>query len=181
MLPDYADLSLVQAMAKGDSRALEDLYAKHGTGLLNYLIGQVGGDVVLAEEILQNVMLAAWKAASTFRGDSKVRTWLIAIARNQAINARRKHRVKSVELSEADGLEKTGPFEQLLRSSERAAVREAIKQLPEDQRETLELVFYHGLSGPEAAEVMGVALGTVKSRLHRAKETLKYILEGRNE
>ncbi len=176
MYPDSADLSLVQAMASGDSRALEDLYSKHGSSLLNYLIGQVGGDVVLAEEILQNVMLAAWKAASTFRGESKVRTWLIAIARNQAINARRKHRVTSVALTEADNVEKTGPFEQLLRSNERAEVRKAIQQLPDDQRETLELVFYHGLSGPEAAEVMGVALGTVKSRLHRAKETLKGLL-----
>lgn len=178
---DYMDLSLVQAMAKGDVRALEELYSRHGQRLLNYLIGQVGGDVVLAEEILQNVMLAAWKAASNFRGDSKVRTWLIAIARNQAINARRKHRLTSVPLNEADGLHKTGPFEQLLRASERAEVREAIRQLPEDQQETLELIFYHGLTGPEAAELQGVALGTIKSRLHRAKETLKYILEGRNE
>ncbi len=178
---DHMDLSLVQAMAKGDGQALEELYARHGQRLLNYLIGQVGGDVVLAEEILQNVMLAAWKAAAQFRGESKVRTWLVAIARNQAINARRKHKVLSVPLNEADGLHKTGPFEQILRASESAEVRQAIRQLPEDQRETLELIFYHGLSGPEAAEVMGVAPGTIKSRLHRAKEALKYILEGRNE
>jgi RNA polymerase sigma-70 factor (ECF subfamily) len=181
MRTDDPDYFLVQGMAQGNAQALEDLYQKHGLRLLNYLIGQVG-DAALAEEILQNVMLAAWKAAPTFRGESKVRTWLMAIAHNQAINARRGRRFTSVPLNEEERDEKTGPFEAILRQAWQAEVRTALLQLPDEQRETLELVFYHGLSGAEAAEILGVSEGTIKSRLHRAKATLKQLLtkEGHN-
>ena len=74
---EMSDLMLIQAMAKGDTYALEELYSRYGLYLLNYISGRVS-DRVSAEEILQNVMLAVWKAASKFRGESQVRTWLIA-------------------------------------------------------------------------------------------------------
>src|SRR5262245_55626264 len=141
---DDVDLKLIRAMAQGDSQALESLYARHGLSLLNYLIGQVG-DAVLAEEILQNVMLAVWNAAGKFRAESKVRTWLIAIARNHAINSRRKYAPISAPLYEADAVQKTEPIEIMVRDSERAQVQAALARLPDEQRETLELVFYHGL------------------------------------
>ncbi|MEL7672904.1 MAG: sigma-70 family RNA polymerase sigma factor, partial [Chloroflexota bacterium] len=70
----------------------------------------------------------------------------------------------------------TGPIETLVRRSEQSEVRAALRALPDDQRETLELIFYHGLTGPQAAEVLGVAPGTVKSRLHRAKTALERVL-----
>jgi RNA polymerase sigma-70 factor, ECF subfamily len=72
------DLRLVHAMAAGDTQALETLYARHGRSILAYLIGQLN-DRQLAEEILQDVMLAAWRGAESFRGESKVRkphSWL---------------------------------------------------------------------------------------------------------
>lgn len=175
MLPESSDYMLIREMAQGNVQALEDLYARHGLSLLHYLIGQVG-DAALAEEILQNVMLSAWKAAGSFRGESKVRTWLIAIARNQAINTWRQRHLTSVPLNEADSIPRTEPVEVIIRDAEQAEVRSALRQLPDEQRETLELIFYHGLTGPEAANILGVSVGTIKSRLHRAKATLKDIL-----
>ena len=101
---------------------------------------------------------------------------------NQAINARRKRGVASVPLFEADGVQKTEPVEVLIRQDRQEEVRQAMFQLPDDQRETLELVFYHSLTGAEVAQVLGVSEGTVKSRLHRAKAALRHILaqEGNN-
>jgi RNA polymerase sigma-70 factor (ECF subfamily) len=64
-----------------------------------------------------------------------------------------------------------------LRSAQREELRRVLESLPPHQRETLELVFYHGLSGPEAAEVLGVPAGTVKSRLSRALTSLRRLLE----
>jgi len=168
-------------MAQGDIYALDELYARHGRYLLNFLIGQLGGDALHAEEVLQNVMLAAWKGAGNFRGESKVRTWLLAIARNQAINARRGKRFDQTELDEALADTSTGPFEALLRDDMRADLRQALLQLPQEQRETLELVFFHHMSGAEAAHILGVSEGTIKSRLQRAKETLRRLLENAEE
>lgn len=169
------DMTLIQAIARGENTALDELYARHGLPLLNYLIGQLS-DPALAEEVLQNVMLSVWKAAGGFRGESKVRTWLIAIARNHAINARRGKHIITSPLYESDAVSSTEPIESLIRQDKAAQVRHALLRLPPDQRETLELVFYHNLSGAEVAQVLNISEGTVKSRLHRAKAALKEIL-----
>jgi RNA polymerase sigma factor (sigma-70 family) len=173
---DAPDEVLVQAIAGGDAGALDALYTRHGPALLGYLTGQLGNNRQLAEEVLQDVMLAVWKSAANFRGASKVRTWMIAIARNQAINIRRKRNLQMVELHETYGTEDTTPLERLERLDRAETLRNAIRELPEQQRETLELVFFHQLSGVEAAEILDVSVGTVKSRLHRAKETLRRLL-----
>jgi RNA polymerase sigma-70 factor (ECF subfamily) len=177
---DRLDRALVRAIGQGDHQALETLYRRHGGTLLSYIIGQIG-DRALAEEVLQDVMLAVWHHAANFRGESKVTTWLIAIARKRAISARQHAPSGETELGDQIAARDPGPLETVERQSEQAAARHtiqsALRNLPADQRETLELVFYHGLSGPEAADVLGVAPGTVKSRLHRAKTTLRRILQ----
>jgi RNA polymerase sigma-70 factor (ECF subfamily) len=166
----------VQAIGRGDPQALETLYRRHGAALLSYIIGQVG-DHTLAEEVLQDVMLAVWHGAANFRGESKVTTWLIAITRKRAISARQKTPSIEAELGDQVAARDPGPLETLERQTQQAAIQAALRDLPDDQRETLELIFFHGLSGPEAADVLGIAPGTVKSRLHRAKTTLRRILQ----
>ena len=93
----WDDPQLVQAIGRGDTLALEELYRRHGLALLSYLIGQVG-DAALAEEILQDVMLAVWQGSAAFRGESRVTTWLLAIARRRAITARQRPRLTAVPL-----------------------------------------------------------------------------------
>jgi RNA polymerase sigma-70 factor (ECF subfamily) len=172
---DDPDLGLLQAMADGDSRALDTLYAHHGPHLLAYLIGQLE-QRALAEEVLQDVMLAAWEGAARFRGESQVRTWLLGIARYRAANARRRHMLLHAPLDERLGADEPRPPEIVEQQEAKGAIQRALGQLPREQRETLELVFFHELSGSEVAEVMGVAPGTVKSRLHRAKAALRQLL-----
>ena len=165
------DLTWIRRMAVGDTDALGELYARHGAGVLAYLMGRLD-DRRLAEEVLQDVMLAAWEAAPGFRGESKVRTWLLTIAHHRALNARRRRRLPLAD--EAQATDGAGDWEG---AAERADLRSALARLPAGQRTALELVFGHGLTMAEVAEVLGVAPGTVKSRLHRAKRALRAILE----
>jgi RNA polymerase sigma-70 factor, ECF subfamily len=174
--PDFA---LIQQIATGDSRALEMLYQRHGLALLRYLTGQLA-DRAQAEEVLQDVMFAVWRGAAEFRGESHVYTWLISIAHNRAINARTRLPHDNHEpIDRLDTMVATTPplIDSLLEQLEQVQVRAALSHLPAAQRETLELVFYHALNGPEAARVLGIAQGTVKSRLHRALITLRQLLK----
>lgn len=173
--PDY---SLIQRIVSRDASALDELYVRHGSGILSYLTSFLN-DRELAEEILQDVMLAVWNNAATFRGDSKVRTWLLVIARNRAINSRRRYSPRLVALE--DGInnysDDTNPLEKVANLSRDEALRNTINALPDVHREVLILVFYNQLSGREVADVLGISVGTVKSRLHRAKDTLRRNLQ----
>ncbi|HVU11461.1 MAG TPA: RNA polymerase sigma factor [Phototrophicaceae bacterium] len=175
--PDYA---LIQAMAAGDVAALNELYTRHGANILNYLTSLLH-DRQQAEEVLQDVMLAAWEHAGSFRGESKVRTWLLTIARHRAINAQRRLVPDLVMLDETTYSTDTTPLEKVERQTQRQNLQAAIQQLPPFHQEILVLIFYHQLSGPEVAEVLGVTVGTVKSRLHRAKAMLRRVLQSMGE
>jgi RNA polymerase sigma-70 factor (ECF subfamily) len=173
------DLDLIRAMGDGDVGALDALYARYGSGILSFLVARLN-DRQLAEEVLQDVMLAAWRSADRFRGESSVRTWLLTIARNRAINARRRYTPQMVAIDDVYDLDtdETGPQEKVEKRGRRDALRAALDTLPDMQREILVLVFYHGLSEREIAQVLDVAPGTVKSRLHRAKEMLRRAMQG---
>lgn len=174
--PD-TDWMLLDAMAQGDIRALNEFYGRYAPMLLGFLNARMGNRQ-LAEEVLQDVMLAVWENAHTFEARSKVKTWVLTIARNRAINATRRKQLPIINLSDVFSLssEDTGPTEAFERAEKYDKVRAAIQRLPEQQREVLVLVFYHQLTGPEVAEVLDISEGTVKSRLHRAKENLKGLL-----
>lgn len=172
------DVALIQAIAVGEARALDELYTRHGPSLLSYLTAYTN-DRQLAEEVLQDVMLAVWDNAASFRGDSKVRTWMLVIARNRALNAQRRKMpdIVSIEDVYEPASTDTEPLERLARQSQMAMLRAALDQLPGVHREILVLVFFHQLSGVEVAEVLGINIGTVKSRLHRAKEALRRVMQ----
>ena len=172
-----SDSELIQAMADGEVEALHQLYTRYGTTLLVYLISTIG-DRPLAEEVLQDVMLAAWKGAARFRAQSSVKTWLLAIARHQALNARTR-RPPPFEPLEPDkqlAVAHTQPEQLLEQGLADQELRQAILSLPAEQRETLELLFYQNLSTTEVARVMRVSPGTVRSRLSRARSTLRKLI-----
>lgn len=171
------DWTLMRSMADGDVRALNEVYARYGPMLLGFLNARLPSRQ-LAEEVLQDVMLAVWDNAKSFEARSKVKTWLLVIARNRAINATRRKKLPLIDISQVFDLKSddTGPMESVVRHETQDKVRTAIHKLPEGQREVLVLVFYHQLTGPEVAEVLDISEGTVKSRLHRAKENLKGLL-----
>src|SRR5215510_6001080 len=96
----HPELEWVKRIAEGDREAFEQLYAAYQTRLFRYLLRMVG-DTGTAEELTNDTMVAAWKAAGSFKGQSKVSTWLFAIARNKALNSLRQHQPETVEVEEA--------------------------------------------------------------------------------
>ena len=172
--PDYA---LIRAIAQGDEFAMDELYARHGPGLLAYLSSRLGNRQ-WAEEVLQEVMLAVWQSASGFRGESRVYTWMIIIARNRAINAfQRDKSLHDKPLEDETGSIPGHNIAVVEHNAQLDELRAALTKLSDEHQETLELVFFHGLSNIETAAVLNIPAGTVKSRLFRAKAQLREWLE----
>ena len=168
-----SDTSLLTRVAGGDQEALAELYRRHGRVVLAQ-ITLVAGDRAVSEEILQDTMLAAWRGAASFRGDSSVRSWLIAIARRQARDRLRRHRLRLVgdEALAGQPSPAPGPEHVALDRAEVAEVAVAVRALAPLHREVLGLVFGAGLSLREAATVLDIPIGTVKSRLAAARTAL---------
>jgi RNA polymerase sigma-70 factor, ECF subfamily len=163
------DAELVRGMAAGDEQALLMLYERHASSILAYLAHRVR-DRQLAEELLHDVMLAAWQASAAFRGESSVRTWLFTIAHNRAVNAFRRGPSAggNVDLGTAGMIPDPAAG-----AAEGVDLRAAIERLPAQQQAALDLVFFHGFSASEVATVMAVAPSTVRSWISRARAALR--------
>ena len=171
------DMSLVRRMAAGDEEALRALYAAYGRRLFAYAIRLTGCPAV-AEEVLQDSLLAAWKGARGFRGQARAVTWLLGIVHHQALNATRRKHWPGVGLEEALDVadHRSTPDARAEAAERRQVLATAMDALSTDHRCVLELVFYQGLSLAEAAAVCRCPLGTVKSRLSYAKAHLRRAL-----
>ncbi len=172
------DLKLLHAMTNGDTSALDTFYERHKPSMMQFLSAELN-DHQLAEEVLQDVMMAVWKQAPRFEAKSKVRTWLFGIARRQAVRARQRYRPPQHENLEAVHLVTTGNDPQKL-MDEQANQNEMsayIGQLPTNQQEALALVFFNGMKIKEAAEVVGVSENTMKVRLFRARKSLRKLMK----
>ncbi|MGO9557664.1 MAG: RNA polymerase sigma factor [Acidimicrobiales bacterium] len=167
------DVELVRRVAAQDREALADLYRRHGRVLFGQILIVVS-DRGTSEEVLQDTMVAVWHGAPEFRGDSRVRSWMIGIARRKARDRMRRHRTSGVDdeiLSQhSDGA--PGPELLALDRIELAAVASAVTALRPSHREVLGLVFGAGLTLAEVAEVLEIPSGTVKSRLSAARAAL---------
>jgi RNA polymerase sigma-70 factor (ECF subfamily) len=131
-----------------------------------------------AEEVLQTVYLKILQGKATFRGESKLQTWLFAVIRKTAISEHRKQLLRALisipGRTSASASELESEFE---RSETQQRFRQALAQLPLRQRETLHLVFYQDLSLSEAAEVMSISLGSARRHYERGKQRLRTALD----
>jgi RNA polymerase sigma-70 factor, ECF subfamily len=176
------DGALLRRIGQGDEDAMATFYREHGRVVLAQVL-LVVGERVLAEEIVQDAMLAVWRGAGSFRGESSVRSWVIAIARRQTRDRLRARRLRVVDdafLADQPG-SGPGPEVMALDRAELAEVRGAIRELASPHREVLGLVFGSGLSLPEVAGVLEIPLGTVKSRLTAARTALSRILHEKGQ
>jgi RNA polymerase sigma-70 factor, ECF subfamily len=176
------DAALLHRIGQGDEDAMAVFYREHGRVVLAQVL-LVTGERVLAEEILQDTMLAVWRGAGSFRGESSARSWVIAIARRQTRDRMRSRRLRVVDdafLADQPG-SGPGPEVTALDRAELAEVTAAIRELPAPQREVLGLAFGSGLSLPEVAAVLEIPLGTVKSRLTAARTALGRILNEKGQ
>lgn len=182
MDPDTAtdDESLLARVAAGERDALATLYARYQRPLFGYVC-HLTADRAVAEEILQDTLLAAWRGAGDFAARSSVRTWLFGIAHRQAHNRLRRRDGPPTALPTADLPDEhpdadPSPEDQALARATRADIAAALHRLSPTMREPLVLAAWQGLSYPEIAAILGIPVGTVKSRIHAAKRTLRPLL-----
>lgn len=170
------DRTLVARVATGDADALGLLYDRYGRmvfGVLHALLPTPEA----AEEVVQDAFHAVWRAARSYRAErGSVRGWLLTIARNAAIDWRR---------TKGKRLERERPLESAAERADLAAdqlidravtnerVRDALRELPVEQREVVVLAFYAGLTQQEIARRTGAPLGTVKGRARLAMARLR--------
>jgi RNA polymerase sigma-70 factor (ECF subfamily) len=173
---------ITRRIAAGDREALGELYACYQRVLFNYLL-QLTPDYGLAEEILQDTLVAIWKSAHRFEGRSSLQTWLIGIARRQAHNTLRQRKIPLADESEMESLVAAEPEPEAfaLDSIARDELAEAFRQLAPLYREVLVLVFVYELSYSETAAILEVPVGTVKSRICNARRALRTLLDAREE
>lgn len=171
-------VALLERIARGDRDALAELYSQYQRPLFRYLC-QLTPDRGLAEEILQDTLVAVWRGAGSFAGRSALRTWLFGIARRQAHNALRR---RGLPLIDEDALADVSdpdlmPEEQVLARADADELARKLAQLVPIHREVLVLCFVNGLTYDEIAQVVGIPEGTVKSRLSNAKRALRQLLK----
>ncbi len=135
-------------------------------------------DLEEAEEVLQTAYLKIVEGKAKYSGRSMFRTWLFSVIRLTAIDSRRRRirrRLRFARLDDqnVDPDPGPGPGEGIDRSRVRALVRRAMRELPDRQREVIQLHFYHELSLKEAAEVMGVSIGSARTHYDRGKKALR--------
>jgi RNA polymerase sigma-70 factor (ECF subfamily) len=181
---EMGDGELLRAVQSGDSDALGQLYDRFGR-LVFSLAWHITGEKSMAEEVTQEVFVQVWNKSATYQAElGKVPTWLASIARHRAIDAvrRRKIRPEETQISwDADDLPEL-PDDVVIEAEvewtqERVRVRQAIAQLPEEQRAVLALAFFRGYSHQEIARAVGEPLGTVKTRIRLAMQKLRRMLE----
>ncbi|WP_053057553.1 RNA polymerase sigma factor [Rubrobacter aplysinae] len=175
--PADTDRLLIQRLARGEARALDELYGRFGGVLFGYLLA-LSPHREAAEEILQDTFVAAWRAAGSFEGRSSVKTWLFAIARRRAHEALRRRSLPLNDEGELEALadREPDPEKASLTGESERELADCISRLSSSQREALVLVFFQEFSYAETAEVLGVPIGTVKSRLSNAKRSLRTLM-----
>ncbi len=180
--PVDRDRLLLRRVASGDERALAELYDRFGRSLFGYLL-TLSQDRHLAEEILQDTLDAVWRGAGSYAGRSSAKTWIFGVCRRQAHNTLRRRNVPLADEDPLDALPASdpGPEEILLADVRRRELADGIDRLSPLHREALVLFFFQGLSYGETAEVAGVPVGTVKSRLSNAKRALRNLLQKERE
>lgn len=160
-------------VAAGDTDALRLLYERHAAAMLR-LIRRLTSRHALAEEILQEAWIAVWRSTGSYRHEGSARAWLLGVARRQAHNTLRRYEPPMTDVAEAFGVPDPGPDveEQVFRAAEQEELIAAVKELPGHLREVLALVLVDDLPYPQVAAVLGVPIGTVKSRMSAARRHL---------
>ncbi len=180
---ETSDATLLERARGGDRRALDDLLGRHERRVYRFGL-KMCRDPEDAKDILQETLLAVARTVKDFRGASSVSTWMYTIARSFCIKRRRRSKFAPTAEESLDartpGLEarqvadpSRGPDESLAGRQIEAALEEAIGSLDPMYREVLVLRDVEGLTAPEVAEVMGLTVEAVKSRLHRARVAVR--------
>jgi RNA polymerase sigma-70 factor (ECF subfamily) len=163
-----SDEETLRRFVAGDERAVRALYAEYRGPVFTVALAALG-QRALAEEAVQETFIKAWRAASRFDPSRSFAPWLYTIARRVAVDIHRRERRHNSGPLDVEVAVLSPSFQELWEAWQ---VRVAIDALPDDERQVLEATYFHEQTHQEAAGSLGVPLGTVKSRSHRAHRRL---------
>jgi len=183
---DLSDADLIGRAATGDARALEMLYERYSGVVFSFALRLVA-DRQLAEEVLQEVFFRSWQQGGAYSAQrGTFVTWLLSITHNLAIDEirKRKRRPQKADSEEpetilaavADTSAGADVEGEVWLGSLRTVVAEALKELPQAQRQAIELAYFQGLTQREIAETLGEPLGTIKTRMRLGLQKLREAL-----
>src|SRR6266566_973070 len=175
-LAHLSDEAVLALIARSDDQALAELYRRFGR-LAYGLALRILRDDALAQDAVQEAFLGVWRAAGRFTAErAKPSTWLLTLVHRRAVDLVRREERRRTEPLQPDTESTDSAPDELELLSERQSIREALRKLPPEQREAIELAYYGGYTQSELAERLGQPLGTIKSRmftgLARLRETL---------
>ncbi len=166
---------LLHQIAGGDFKAFEDLYRIYHRRLFVFLLKLVNEQEAM--ELVNDVMYEVWKGAKTFRGNSRVSTWILGIAHHRALNKLRERRaMEDLEVVETIPDPRENPAAGAEQQNLREKIKQAFRRLSREHREVLELTFYQDRSYQEISRIVGCPENTVKTRMFYAKQRLQEIL-----
>jgi RNA polymerase sigma-70 factor (ECF subfamily) len=181
------DETLMESIATGDKVAMQVLFQRHNVRIYRFVL-RLTENPSLAEDIVSEVFLTAWRRAGSFKAECQVTTWLLAIARHQAVSALRRRSEAQLDTDMAATIaDPSENAETLLDQEDRSKIiRKCLTQLSPAHREIIDLVYYHEKSVDEVAQIVGAAKSTVKTRMfyarsHMAKLLMRAGLTGANE
>lgn len=172
------DRDLLDRVGEGDECALAELYARYAPVVFSFVLARTS-DHGVAEEVSADVWLGCWRSAGAFRGDSRVLTWLLGIAKRQVWTHTRGKRLPIVPL--AENVESIPPATDDPAELAGSAVAvetlvAALGSLPSELSEVVRLAWLYELPYDEIASVVGIPVGTVKSRVSRARRMMREVL-----
>jgi RNA polymerase sigma factor (sigma-70 family) len=162
-LAHLSDEAVIALVARSDEQALAELYRRFGR-LAYGLAFRILRDDALAQDAVQEAFLGVWRAAGRFTAErAKPSTWLLTLVHRRAVDLVRREQRRRTEPLQPETEQATADEAEL--ATQRQTIREALRQLPAEQREAIELAYYGGYTQSELAERLGEPLGTIKSRM----------------
>ena len=180
-LAHLSDEALVLLAARSQQGALAELYDRYGRPAYGLAL-RVLRDEALAEDAVQEAFLAIWRTASRFVPErGKASTWILTLVHRRAVDlVRREERRRADTLEHAPEPSGGAVDEEAWLRLQRERVQDALRQLPDQQREAIELAYYGGFTQSELAERLGQPLGTIKSRMFSGLARLRELLDDAN-
>ena len=176
-LAHLSDEALVALAARSEQSALAELYDRYGRPAYSLAL-RVLRDDALAEDAVQDAFLALWRTAARFVPErGKASTWIFTLVHRRAVDlVRREERRRADTIEQAPEQGGGSVEEEALLRFQRERVQDALKKLPDQQREAIELAYYGGFTQSELAERLGQPLGTIKSRMFLGLARLRELL-----
>jgi RNA polymerase sigma-70 factor, ECF subfamily len=175
---NLADEEAMQLVGDGNPRAFELIYDRHGGAAFSLAYRMVGNRVA-AEDIIQEAFLSIWRSRMRYdRSRGSVRTWVLGIVHNRAIDALRRGASHDRRQETLDGVEERHEAPErtdveAARREEARSVQTALETLPDDQRRTIELAYFGGFTHTQIAELLDQPIGTVKGRMRLGLDKLR--------